>query len=67
MASDPAERGENTRAVHLPAPPPPAQQPLAGPAYRSAAFGSSAEYAALLPGSSAQALDALSGIRKERE
>jgi cystathionine beta-lyase/cystathionine gamma-synthase len=55
MASDPAEWGENTRAVHLPAPPPLAQQPLAVPVYRSAAFafGSSAEYAALLNGSAA--------------
>jgi cystathionine beta-lyase/cystathionine gamma-synthase len=55
MASEPAERGENTRAVHLPAPPPLAQQPLAVPVYRSAAFafGSSAEYAALLNGSAA--------------
>lgn len=55
MASDPAERGENTRAVHLPAPPPLGQQPLAVPVYRSAAFafGSSAEYAALLNGRAA--------------
>jgi cystathionine beta-lyase/cystathionine gamma-synthase len=55
MAADPSGRGENTRAVHLPAPPPLAQQPLAVPVYRSAAFafGSSAEYAALLNGSAA--------------
>jgi cystathionine beta-lyase/cystathionine gamma-synthase len=55
MASEPSERGENTRAVHLPAPPPLTQQPLAVPVYRSAAFafGSSAEYAALLNGSAA--------------
>jgi len=52
--ADPA-RGENTRAVHLPAPPVPAQQPLAVPVYRTAAFafGSSAEYAALLNGAAA--------------
>lgn len=45
--------GENTRAVHLPPAPAPAQQPLAPPVYRTAAFafGSSAEYAALLEGS----------------
>jgi cystathionine beta-lyase/cystathionine gamma-synthase len=55
MASEPSERGENTRAVHLPAPPPLTQQPLAVPVYRTAAFafGSSAEYAALLNGSAA--------------
>jgi len=55
MASDPAGRGENTRAVHLPTPPPLAQQPLAVPVYRSAAFafGSSDEYAALLNGRAA--------------
>jgi cystathionine beta-lyase/cystathionine gamma-synthase len=42
--------GENTRAVHLPAPPVPSQQPLGTPVYRTAAFAfeSSAEYAALL-------------------
>ena len=42
--------GENTRAVHLPPPPAVAQQPLGTPLYRTAAFafGSSAEYAALL-------------------
>jgi cystathionine beta-lyase/cystathionine gamma-synthase len=52
MASDPPARGENTRAVHLPTPPPLTQQPLAVPVYRTAAFafGSSAEYAALLNG-----------------
>ena len=55
MASDPAPRGENTRAVHLPVPAPLAQQPLAVPVYRTAAFAfsSSAEYAALLNGSAA--------------
>ena len=53
MASDPAPQGENTRAVHLPVPAPLTQQPLAVPVYRTAAFafGSSAEYAALLNGS----------------
>jgi len=42
--------GENTRAVHLPPPPAVAQQPLGTPIYRTAAFafGSSAEYAAVL-------------------
>jgi prepilin-type processing-associated H-X9-DG protein len=42
--------GENTRAVHLPAPPVPSQQPLGTPVYRTAAFAfeSSAEYAAVL-------------------
>jgi len=42
--------GENTRAVHLPLPPVPAQPPLAPPVYRTAAFtfGSAAEYAAVL-------------------
>ncbi|HEY3952256.1 MAG TPA: aminotransferase class I/II-fold pyridoxal phosphate-dependent enzyme [Streptosporangiaceae bacterium] len=42
--------GENTRAVHLPAPPVPGQQPLGTPVYRTAAFafGSSAEYEAVL-------------------
>ena len=41
--------------MHLPVPPPLAQQPLAVPVYRTAAFafGSSAEYAALLNGSAA--------------
>ena len=50
MASD--QRGENTRAVHLPPAPVPAQQPLGTPVYRTAAFAfsSSAEYAALLNG-----------------
>ena len=44
------QAGENTRAVHLPAPPAPAQQPLGTPVYRTAAFsfGSSEEYAAVL-------------------
>ena len=48
MASD--KPGENTRAVHLPSPPVPAQRPLATPVYRTAAFafGSSAEYASVL-------------------
>ena len=42
--------GENTRAVHLPPPPVPSQHPLGTPVYRTAAFafGSSAEYAAVL-------------------
>jgi prepilin-type processing-associated H-X9-DG protein len=42
--------GENTRAVHLPAPPVPSQHPLGTPVYRTAAFAfeSSAEYAAVL-------------------
>ncbi|HTP16199.1 MAG TPA: aminotransferase class I/II-fold pyridoxal phosphate-dependent enzyme [Streptosporangiaceae bacterium] len=42
--------GENTRAVHLPPPPAPAQRPLATPVYRTAAFafGSATEYASLL-------------------
>ena len=42
--------GENTRAVHLPPPPASAQQPLATPVYRTAAFafGSAEEYAAVL-------------------
>ena len=53
MASD--QQGENTRAVHLPQPPVPAQQPLGTPVYRTAAFAfsSSAEYAALLNGEAA--------------
>ncbi len=48
----PARHGENTRAVHLPAPPVPDQRPLAAPVYRATtyAFGSSAEYAAVLNG-----------------
>jgi cystathionine beta-lyase/cystathionine gamma-synthase len=47
--------GENTRAVHLPPPAVPTQQPLGTPVYRTAAFsfGSSAEYAAALAGSEA--------------
>jgi cystathionine beta-lyase/cystathionine gamma-synthase len=42
--------GENTRAVHLPVPAPPRQSPLATPLYRTTtfAFGTSAEYAAVL-------------------
>jgi O-acetylhomoserine/O-acetylserine sulfhydrylase-like pyridoxal-dependent enzyme len=36
MASD--QPGENTRAVHLPPAPVPAQQPLGTPVYRTAAF-----------------------------
>ena len=53
MASD--RHGENTRAVHLPPAPVPAQQPLGTPVYRTAAFAfsSSAEYAALLNGEAA--------------
>jgi len=44
------QNGENTRAVHLPAPPTPAQQPLGTPVYRTAAFafGSAEEYRAVL-------------------
>ena len=44
------QTGENTRAVHLPAPPTPSQQPLGTPVYRTAAFsfGSSEEYRAVL-------------------
>ncbi len=47
--------GENTRAVHLPPAPVPAQHPLGTPVYRTAAFAfaSSAEYAALLNGETA--------------
>ncbi len=47
--------GENTRAVHLPQAPVPAQQPFGTPIYRTAAFAfsSSAEYAALLNGDTA--------------
>src|SRR6266536_1843540 len=42
--------GENTRAVHLPPPPVPAQQPFGTPVYRTAtfAFGSAEEYADVL-------------------
>jgi O-acetylhomoserine/O-acetylserine sulfhydrylase-like pyridoxal-dependent enzyme len=42
--------GENTRAVHLPPPPEPAQRPLGTPVYRTAAFAFSTaeEYAAVL-------------------
>jgi cystathionine beta-lyase/cystathionine gamma-synthase len=42
--------GENTRSVHLPSPPVPAQQPLTTPIYRTStfAFNSSAEYSAVL-------------------
>jgi cystathionine beta-lyase/cystathionine gamma-synthase len=45
-------RGENTRAVHLPPPPVPAQQPVGAPLYRTAAFAfkSAAEGAAVLSG-----------------
>jgi len=41
--------GENTRAVHLPPPPEPAQRPFGTPVYRTAAFasGSADEYAAV--------------------
>src|ERR1700691_1378047 len=44
------QTGENTRAVHLPGPPTPAQQPLGTPVYRTAAvsFGSAEEYRAVL-------------------
>ncbi len=46
--------GENTRAVHLPLPPVPAQRPLTTPIYRTStfAFGSGAEHAAV-PGEAA--------------
>jgi len=50
-ASPPASPlGEDTRAVHLPPTPVPAQQPLGTPVYRTStfAFSSSAEYAAVL-------------------
>ncbi len=42
--------GENTRAVHLPPPPEPAQRPFGTPVYRTAAFafGTADEYAAVL-------------------
>ncbi len=42
--------GENTRAVHLPPPPAPAQQPIGTPVYRTAAFAfrSAEEYTAVL-------------------
>src|SRR6516225_10922487 len=44
------QTGENTRAVHLPAPPTPAQQPLGTPVYRTAAFSfdTSEEYRSVL-------------------
>jgi cystathionine beta-lyase/cystathionine gamma-synthase len=44
------QAGENTRAVHLPAAHPPAQQPLGTPVYRTAAFkfDSAEEYRAVL-------------------
>ena len=32
------QTGENTRAVHLPAPPTPSQQPLGTPVFRTASF-----------------------------
>src|SRR5207244_13399784 len=40
------QTGENTRAVHLPAPPTPSQQPLGTPVFRTAsfAFGTAEEY-----------------------
>jgi cystathionine beta-lyase/cystathionine gamma-synthase len=58
MGSDqqPAEPlGEDTRAVHLPPAPVPAQQPLGTPVYRTTAFrfSTSAEYAAVLGGQAA--------------
>jgi cystathionine beta-lyase/cystathionine gamma-synthase len=42
--------GENTRSVHLPPPPVPAQQPLTTPIYRTStfAFSSGAEFAAVM-------------------
>lgn len=44
----PRRAGENTRSVHLPPPPSPAQQPLTTPIYRTSAFAfsSATEYAA---------------------
>jgi cystathionine beta-lyase/cystathionine gamma-synthase len=44
------QAGENTRSVHLPAPPTPSQQPLGTPVHRTAAFafGSCEEYRAVL-------------------
>ena len=44
------QAGENTRAVHLPAPPTPAQEPLGTPVYRTAAFAfdTAEEYRAVL-------------------
>ena len=44
------QTGENTRAVHLPAPPTPSQQPLGTPVYRTASFsfGTAEEYRAVL-------------------
>jgi cystathionine beta-lyase/cystathionine gamma-synthase len=44
------QSGENTRSVHLPAPPTPSQQPLGTPVYRTAAFtfGTAEEYRAVL-------------------
>ena len=44
------QTGENTRAVHLPAPPTPSQQPLGTPVFRTASFsfGSAEEYRAVL-------------------
>lgn len=44
------QAGENTRAVHLPGAPVPAQEPIGTPIYRSAAwqFGSAEEYRAVL-------------------
>ncbi len=44
--------GENTRSVHLPPPPVPAQQPVAVPIYRTAAFAfsSGAEHSAVTSG-----------------
>ena len=44
------QSGENTRAVHLPAPPTPSQQPLGTPVYRTAAFAfdTAEEYRAVL-------------------
>ncbi len=49
-AGDGTSLGEQTRAVHLPPVPVPAQRPVGTPVYRSAtfAFASSAEYAAVL-------------------
>ena len=44
------QSGENTRAVHLPAPPTPSQPPLGTPVFRTAAFafGTADEYRAVL-------------------
>jgi cystathionine beta-lyase/cystathionine gamma-synthase len=52
MTLEPQDWGEQTRAVHPPISPPPAQRPLGLPVYRTAAFAfaDSAEYADVLSG-----------------